>query len=198
MDSYSRFVSWLKVLLPLSALALLSTLFLLSRNIDPVTAIPFAENEIRDRIRDQQVTGPFFSGTSEAGDRVSVSSDSMLMGSGLNHEAEDLSAQIDLASGTRVMLSADRGEFDLANAQSQLTGNVTITTSQGFDLRSDLLSTDFDVLRVTSPGAVEGVAPFGEISAGAMLLGKDETHDGMQLFFTNGVNLIYRPERVEE
>lgn len=198
MDSYSRLVAWLKVLLPLSALALLSTLFLLSRNIDPVATIPFAENEIRERIRDQQVTEPFFSGTTDGGDGFSVTSDSMLMGSGLDHEAEDLSAQIDLASGTRVLLSADFGQFDTAAARSELSGNVVITTSQGYRMSSDALSADFDGLRVASPGPVTGQAPFGDLNAGAMILERDDTSGATHLVFTNGVNLIYQPQTREE
>ena len=54
-DRHSRVVSWLKVLFPLIALALLSTLFLLSRAIDPGQAIPFAEKEVQDRRKHQQI-----------------------------------------------------------------------------------------------------------------------------------------------
>ena len=43
MDRYSRMIAFLKVLLPLMALALLSTLFLLSQNTEPMASIPFAE-----------------------------------------------------------------------------------------------------------------------------------------------------------
>ena len=45
MDRYSRMVAIFKVLLPLAALAILSTLFLLSRTIDPTTTIPFADQD---------------------------------------------------------------------------------------------------------------------------------------------------------
>ena len=58
-DRHSRVVSWLKVLFPLIALALLSTLFLLSRAIEPQAVIPFADNEVQERLRDQHITGPF-------------------------------------------------------------------------------------------------------------------------------------------
>ena len=66
-DRYTRLISWLKVLFPLAALGLLSTLFLLSRAIDPGQAIPFAEKEVQDRLRDQQITGPFFTGATSEG-----------------------------------------------------------------------------------------------------------------------------------
>ena len=54
MDRYSRMIVWLKVLLPLMALALLSTLFLLSRNVDPLASIPFAQAEIDERLKEKK------------------------------------------------------------------------------------------------------------------------------------------------
>ena len=39
----SRVVAWLRVLLPLAALAILSTLFLLPKSHDPDAAIPYAD-----------------------------------------------------------------------------------------------------------------------------------------------------------
>ena len=40
---HSRVVFWLKIILPLLALAILSTLFLFSRRIDTDQALPYAE-----------------------------------------------------------------------------------------------------------------------------------------------------------
>ena len=37
---YSRLIAWLKILLPLGALILLSTIFLYSRSTDPISVIP--------------------------------------------------------------------------------------------------------------------------------------------------------------
>ena len=72
MDRYSRTVAYLKVLLPLTALALLSTLFLISRGIDTEAVIPFAQKDIEERMRGQQLTAPFFSGTTSGGDEIMV------------------------------------------------------------------------------------------------------------------------------
>lgn len=76
-DRHSRVVSWLKVLFPLIALALLSTLFLLSRAIEPQAVIPFADKEVQERLRDQQITGPFYSGTTADGDLISFSAEKL-------------------------------------------------------------------------------------------------------------------------
>ncbi len=198
MDRYSRLVAWLKVLLPLTALALLSTLFLLSRNLDPVAAIPFADAEIKDRLRDEQITGPFFSGTTESGDRVSVSAGKMQTNASAGNSASDLSAQIDLASGTRVVLFSDTGSFDMRNARSSLTGNVVITTSTGFKMTTDALDADFDTMHVESPGDVMADSPLGTLNAGQMRIEKRGADENTHLIFTNGVKLVYTPKPLEK
>ena len=74
-DRYSIMVARLKVALPLMALGLLSTLFLVSRAVDPTVAIPFADQEVQDRLKNQQITGPFFSGVSARGDQIAFVAD---------------------------------------------------------------------------------------------------------------------------
>ena len=198
MDSYSRWVSWLKVLLPMMALALLATMFLLSRNVDPTASIPFAETEIAERLRGQQVTAPFFSGTTTSGDQVTIAAGTMMTVSDLNNAVQDLSAQIDLASGTRIVLTANTGTFDMTRGASALEGDVIITTSGGMRLMTDVLETDFEDLAVESPGPVQGVMPAGTLRAGKMRLTRDPKAENAHLIFTNGVKLIYDPGLTEE
>lgn len=195
MDRYSRMVAWLKVLLPLMALGLLSTLFLLSRNIDPMASIPFADSEIKERLRDQQITGPFFSGSTERGDQISFSAKKMGTGSSIGTTiAEDLSAQIDLASGSRIVFFADKGVVNLGQDISTLSGNVLITTSSGYKINSDQLITAMTTLSIESPGEVIAIGPIGDLTAGTMRLDAPENDTNAQLVFTNGVKLIYDPQ----
>lgn len=198
MDGYSRLVAWLKVLLPLTALLLLSTVFLLSRNVDPMANLPFAETEIDERLRGQQITAPFFSGTTDAGDQVTVAAQTMATRSSLNNEATDLFAQIDLSSGTRITLVSDQGQFDLSGNSSTLRGNVVMTTSSGFALSSDELLAEFDTLMLESPGTVQGTGPLGTLDAGRMRLERSAADSNAQMIFTNGVKLIYTPKIREE
>ena len=198
MDRYSRIVAWLKVLLPLAALGLLSTLFLLSRNIDPVAAIPFAETEIQDRLRGEQITGPFFSGTTSAGDQVMFSASAVQMGKGLGNRTDDLSVEISLASGSSVALASDIGTFDVGDARLTLQGNVLITTSTGYRLKSKELTIHFNQLSVVSPGAITGASPIGTLQAGRLSLERKREGENVHLNFTNGVKLLYRPHIREE
>ena len=54
----TRIVRWLRVILPLVALAILSVLFLLGRSPDPEARIPYAEGRIADLARSRGITAP--------------------------------------------------------------------------------------------------------------------------------------------
>ena len=69
---HSTVVAWLKVALPLLVLAILSTLFLVSRTIDPSDAIPFAEVDIQDRVREPRLTNPTWAGVTDDGAALTI------------------------------------------------------------------------------------------------------------------------------
>ena len=195
MDRYSRMIAFLKVLLPLMALALLSTLFLLSRNTEPMASIPFAEAEVNERMRDQQITGPFFSGSTEQGDQISFSAGKIGVADGNGRvTANDVSAQIDLSSGARLVFFADLGEVDIANDTSVLSGKVLITTSTGYKINSERLVSAMTSLNMESPNKIIAEGPLGTFSAGSMRLTLSEKTKFTQMVFTNAVKLIYDPK----
>ena len=199
-DRYSKMVLWLKVLLPLMALALLSTLFLLSRKVDPELAIPFADKEIQDRLRDQIVTGPFYFGTTVDGDEIAFSADTLTTppdNVGTNR-ADSVNVVMDLASGAQVTLSSDTGFFDIAGNLADLQGNVVIITSSGYRVESDQMLAQLSSLDVRSPGPVHSVGPPGTLDAGKMVLSSSGDGGAAQLVFTNGVKLIYTPKQDKE
>jgi lipopolysaccharide export system protein LptC len=195
MDRYSRMIAFLKVLLPLMALALLSNLFLLSRNTEPMASIPFAEAEVNERMRDQQITGPFFSGSTEQGDQISFSAGKIGVADGNGRvTANDISAQIDLSSGARLVFFADLGEVDIANDTSILSGKVLITTSTGYKINSERLVSAMTSLNMESPDKIIAEGPLGTFSAGSMRLTFSEKTKFTQMIFTNAVKLIYDPK----
>ena len=199
-DRYSQMVGWLKVLLPLIALGILSTLFLLSRVVDPEAVVPFADKEIQDRLRDQQVTGPVYSGVTADGDQLSFSAEKLTtpdIGNGTNL-AQDVSVVMDLVSGSQVTLTSDQGLFDLPGNRADLDGNVVITTSTGYRVQSEQLISRLSSLDVESPGPVTGDGPIGVLNAGAMRLTQEPEQTAAQLVFTNGVKLVYDPNPNDE
>ncbi|KPP86492.1 MAG: lipopolysaccharide export system protein LptC [Rhodobacteraceae bacterium HLUCCO07] len=199
-DFYSRFVAWLKILLPIAALAILSTLFLLSRNIDPATTIPFTTIDLRERAREERVTAPELAGATENGDLIlfrsaSARPDPENPSRGL---AEMLSARITLASGSEITFSALEGIVDQGNDRAELTGDVVVTSSTGYEITTDQLISGMRSIRAESPGAVVGTGPPGDFKAGRMLLTTDENGENARLLFTDGIELIYDPQDIEE
>jgi len=195
-DRYTRLVSWLKVVFPLMALALLSTLFLLSRVIDPEAVIPFADKEIQDRLKGQQVTGPFYTGTTADGDKIAFAAQSLTTSKterGVNR-ARNVDVEIDLAGGTQITLNAVEGFFNLAQDNVDLEGDVIVTTSTGYRINSDLLSAQMTGLNLKSPGPVDATGPIGTLNAGSMTLTSQAEGGPAQLVFTNGVKLVYTPK----
>ena len=198
MDSYSRLVAFLKVLLPLAALGILSTLFLLSRSVDPTTTLPFGEAEISERLRDERITGPYFSGTTDTGDQVILTASSARPGGpGELAEARDLAAQIRLARGGTVTLNADIGSFDPAADLARFTGAVRVETATGYRLTTDMLESAVNTLAARSPGQIDGTGPLGRLSAGQMELVTDPDTGTAHMVFKNGVKLIYEPKQGE-
>lgn len=198
MDGYSRMVQLLKVLLPLAALALLSTLFLLSRSVDPNATIPFAEQDMADRMRDQQVTKPYFSGTTAKGEEVLVTAMIARPG-GPNSPAEatDLDAQIKLIDGQIIRLTSDLGSVALDRDMAVFSGDVRITSTDGTEIRTEVLNTALSGIKGSTPGTVTGTGPIGDFTAGNMEMGAKNDDGPIHMVFKNGVKLIYDPQKQE-
>ncbi len=196
-DPYSRFVSVLRIALPLIALGILSTLFLFSTSIEPGDTIPFAETEVNQRIRDQRVSGPLFAGVTANGDEISVIAEQMITAGVGGNRATDLTARLDFASGGAATLVADEGIMDLASDTATLQGDVLVESTTGYRLRSDFMTSRLSQLDLVSPGEVRGTGPGGTITAQRMQITAAETGNNVQILFSNGVKLVYDPKNRE-
>ncbi len=192
-NPYSRFVQFAKIALPLLALALLSTMFLFSRTINPEDAIPFAEIDVEEIARQQRLMAPKFSGVTSDGSTITVTAQTALPDATNPRRmaATDVSAQIVTTSGTQITLMSQDAIYDGDTDSMDLTGDVRLTTSTGFVLKSDLLIADLQRTALVSPGPVNGSGPTGTLEAGQMEL---VATDGSQLLvLKNGVKLVYQP-----
>ena len=198
MDLYSRFVAVFKVLLPLTALAILATLFLLSRGTELDGTIPFAENEIADRLRDQQITAPFFSGTTPQGDEIMVTAALARPGGQTGPaQATDVSARLTRAQGGQMTLDANTASADMVNDMAMFSGDVVITTSTGLVINTDVLNTALQGISGNTPGTVTGTGPFGDFAAGQMTFGSQIQDGPLHVLFKGGVKLVYDPQKME-
>ncbi|SFE51027.1 LPS export ABC transporter periplasmic protein LptC [Roseivivax sediminis] len=197
--SYSRIVSWLKLLLPLVALGLLSTIFLFARNADPTANIPVATARDLAGRASQMVTDPRYSGTTDSGASVTLTAararpDPEAEG---QIRAETLEAAMAFEDGSRIDLAAPDARLRDSDDEVQLSGGVTITSSQGYRLTTDSLTAAMTRIEAQSGGAVRGEGPAGTIEAGRLRIeetGSEGARPGdVRLLFTGGVDVVYEP-----
>ncbi|WP_333684953.1 hypothetical protein [Pontibaca methylaminivorans] len=198
MDRYSRLIAVFKVLLPLAALAILATLFLLSRGVDLVS-LPFSEQEIAERLGGQQVNEPVFSGVTPKGDEVLLRA-ARLRGGGRDEPAtaSDLAGRFIMADGGEISFSSRSGHFDLEAERAEFSGDVRITTSTGYSLVTERLETGLKTVEAEAPGTVSGSGPPGRLTAGSMTIGAREPGGPVHLLFKDGVRMIYDPKLAED
>jgi len=195
-ELYSKVIAWLKILLPLAALGLLSTVFLLSSDRETGVDLPFVTGELRDNAARQQVTAPYYAGTTADGASVTLRASAArpVPDAPDTAEADEISAQIVMQSGEAIDLSADRALVRNASQTVTLSGSVVIVTSQGYRLTTDVLEAALDRVAAQTPGAVRGTGPLGTLDAGRMELTTDAQTGDAHLLFTNGVKLVYTPQ----
>lgn len=199
MDRYSRWVAILKVMLPLAALGLLSTLFLLSRQTDVEATIPFTDRDIADRLRNQQITGPSYAGTSSNGEDIYVTAATISPPIGDKPaQARDLEARLERARGEVVRMWSQRGSFDEETGTASFDSNVTIETSTGYVIETQKLTAQLDASRATAPGKVYGTGPVGQFQAGAMEITPKNDGSGLHIVFHDGVRLVYERKQPEK
>ncbi len=197
---YSRLVAWMKIILPLTALGLLSTLFLISRHIDPTKSIPTAQIDLEQRAQDQGATNAAFAGVTRGGDEVMLAAETARPAPGDPRliNAEDVTAEMRLVSGTVVTVTSDRADMHQSRLDASLAGNVRIATTTGYTVTTEQLDAKLDVLYAETPGPVSGTGPPGDLDAGRMVLTGDEETGEAHLVFTDGVKLVYKPQPSED
>jgi lipopolysaccharide export system protein LptC len=196
LDGWSRLVAWLKVLLPLTALALLSTLFLVSNRINPEDAIPYADVDVEARLKEPRMTAPTFAGTTTDGAALEVSASETrpAVEGARGQTATDVAARLSTPDGVVTGLSSDGAEMTLDGNEVMFRGNVVVTHSLGYRVETEALSARLDVTALRSAASVQVQGPVGQITADSMELLPDAASGGGYLLVFNGrVKLVYRP-----
>ncbi len=195
---HSKLVVWAKVTLPLLALALLATLFLFSRQIDPTDAIPYAEVDVEERARQPRLTQPTYAGVTADGSALSLTAAEARPDSAATGAATALGivGQMQTPDGATTDLMAATAELDTTAGLLTIIGDVAITTSAGYSIKSDALIANLDQTGLTSPGPVIAKSPMGDISANEMILSQDPKIPGAYLLVFKGrVKMLYTPAK---
>ncbi len=191
-ESYSQFVGFLKISLPLAALALMSTVFLFARSPSQENAIPYAELE--EIAAEARLSGARLSGIADDGSVIEVNArHATPQGNILSVEA--MTASIESVDGTLIEISSGGGEINNTERTARLTGLTRLDTSNGFEMETAGITANLTTGRIVSDGALEVQTPFGALTAGQLIVETPNSTNGQVMLFQNGVRLVYTPQQ---
>jgi lipopolysaccharide export system protein LptC len=177
---------------------MLSSIFLVSRSIDPTATLPYSQVELDERVREPRLTTPRFSGVTSDGATVTLDAADMRPdpadpGRG---SAVDLRGRMQTPDGATTDLRADTGHIDRGAGTYDMAGSVVITNSAGYRITSSHLSGLLDRTALDATGSVVGDAPIGRITADSLQIRSDPSAPGQYLLvFKDHVRLIYEPRK---
>ncbi|WP_224816681.1 LPS export ABC transporter periplasmic protein LptC [Hasllibacter sp. MH4015] len=191
---YSNAVVWVKVTLPLIALALLSSLFLLSGSPDPDAALPYAEVDIDQITREQRVTEPRFAGVLGDDQALVLVAEAVSAASGQTEQirAQGVEGRLDLNQQDYVSVIAALGNIDMARQVATLSDGVTLESSLGYRMNSDRLLVALNRVDLSAPTPVIVTGPGLEITADSMELSGDQGEAIVR--FNGSVRMLYDPQ----
>lgn len=191
---YSALVGWAKIILPLCALGLLSTLFLFARGQSEPPEIVLSQVEAI--AREQRLSEPRFSGVTDDGAVVSVTARSAQPDATQAEKVniDDVYMRMDNPGGSLVEITSTQGTLEGVGKTARFFGLVRLETSTGYTMETNGLVAALDTGIVTSEGLLEIHAPFGELTAGMVTFQVLAENTGRQMLFTNGVRLLYKPQ----
>lgn len=195
--TYTRFVQTAKIVLPLLALGLFATLFLLADKVDPEAAIPYSDVDVEQYAREARIGAPEFSGMTEDGTVVSMAAEVARpdQNNPGRMTAEGVDARFEVPDGSLVEAVAGAAAVDSGAKEIALTDGVEITTSTGYRITSKGLTATLSQTSLITQGHVTAEGPPGRIEAGqASLYQSTDNPNAYVLVFIDGVKLIYDPK----
>lgn len=188
-NRYSYFVFIAKIFFPISALVILSTLFLFARFSDSPQLVSISDIGTDRDVANQKITSPIYSGLTDDGSILEFSMATLSPGI-LNPKkvsAKKVSAKITTQSGIIYKISADKGTFNDNTSTVNLKENVIVQTPKDYKIYTENLSTHVKKTKLYSPSSVLVQSPIGKLIAGNMSL--TEKNGESLLIFKKGVTL---------
>jgi len=168
---HTRFVSTMKIALPLGAFALFATVLIYSGVFDSHDRLDITFREIATLNNDLRMVSPRVTGLDASGQPYVLTADTATQATGQpNHVALDnVQADLKLQNNTDwVSLSATSGLLDTESQTLGLKQKIDIYASSGYEFHGTSAVIDFRKGTVTSDEPVEGHGPLGTLRADSM------------------------------
>ncbi|MEN6544223.1 LPS export ABC transporter periplasmic protein LptC [Parvibaculum sp.] len=168
---HSRFVSTMKIALPLGAVALFATVLIYSGAFDTHDKLDISFREISTPNNDLRMVSPRVTGLDGAGRPYVLTADTATQAPGKpNHVTLD-NVQADLKlenDADWVSLSSTTGLFDTETQTLDLSQKIDIYASTGYEFHGTSVEVDLRKGIVSSRAPVEGHGPLGTLRADSM------------------------------
>ena len=195
-DIHFQLMTGLKYILPMIALGLLSVMFYMSQSVPEESTIPYSERRLYDRAKGPQVSAPYFTGVTGAGDRLSMSAMSVKPDQSVDEDLEIDQVVLRIKTGPNqdILASSDSGLIRNEKGLLVMEGNVQVVTNNGYQLSASKMTSKMEALWLYADGPVKGTGAAGDLEAGSMEILRDSETGNLQFIFKDGIKLIYDPK----
>ena len=195
-DIHFQLMTGLKYILPMIALGLLSVMFYMSQSVPEESTIPYSERRLYDRAKGPQVSAPYFTGVTGAGDRLSMSAMSVKPDQSVDEDLEidQVVLRIKTSPNQDILASSDSGLIRNEKGLLVMEGNVQVVTNNGYQLSASKMTSKMEALWLYADGPVKGTGAAGVLEAGSMEILRDSETGNLQFIFKDGIKLIYDPK----
>jgi len=189
--TYSRVVAWLKILLPLLALAVLATVFLVTSDDNFEAGFSFSQADLDTLEAGSFLHKPQIDGVTEKGEPFHLIAEKIAPQADNPNlvVVSTLSGTFIFEDGTRIQLDAESALLDIKAQTVYLEQGGQIQTSDGNDANVESLLANLSTGEMTGSGIIAD-GPLGRISATRFRIDTDESENRV-LWFENDVKMIY-------
>lgn len=189
--TYSKVVTWLKILLPLLALAVLGTVFLFNSNDGFEAGFSFSQADLDTLENGSSLNRPQIDGITEKGEPFQVIAEKITSVDGDQNEVmvTALAGRFSFATGAWAKLRADTAHLSVASQILMLENGGELEISDGNIATVRRLEVQLSTGEMQGEGIVAN-GPLGRISAENFRIEAGEGENRV-LWFENQVKMVY-------
>ncbi len=190
-ENYSRFVGWMKIILPVAALFIVSTVIVYSTLPNANSNISLNIEEIKEVGDDLEMTQPKLTFTDKKDRDYLVVADTAVQNQDNQDvwDLKDIDADLTPENGGWIKLTSTSGILHSQKEELDLMGVVDVTSHDGYEFHAVTAKVDFGEGTVKSEDPVKGSGPGGAISADSFSM----VEGGNLITFTGDVQLRVMP-----
>lgn len=189
--TYSRMVAWLKILLPLIALAVLGTVFLINRDDGFDAGFTFSKADLETLGAGSFITNPQINGMTDKGEPFYLVAERIIPRADDNNFVliERLNGRFQFETGNWVKFIAESALMDIQAQTILFETGGQMETSDGNMANVSTLLIHLETAELAGAGIIAN-GPLGRISADRFRIESTEGENRV-LWFENNVKMLY-------